>query len=226
MKQRKRWLLAIACLCIAVIAMMHVQAEMKQGSGVLDGVSIVIDPGHGGKDDGARNADAKEQEINLAISLKLKAELEQQGARVILTRDGAYDLASDGASNRKREDMKKRVEIINEEPTDVFISIHLNAYPNVSIHGAHTFYRKKDESSKVLANIIQKKLNALTGDEKESKVGDYYILNETNRPGVLVECGFLSNENERTKLMQEEYQQRLADVLCEGVMEYLSVLSF
>lgn len=225
MKQKKLWLLAVLCTCILAMWIMQVQAEITQSSGVLDGVSIVIDPGHGGKDDGARSAEAKEQEINLAIALKLKAELEQQGAQVTLTRDGAYDLASEGAVNRKREDMKKRVAMINEEPNDLFISIHLNAYPNVSIHGAHTFYRKGDEASRAFADILQKKLNALSGDEKSSKVGDYYILNETTRPGVLVECGFLSNAGDRAKLMQEEYQQRLATVLCEGVMEYLSILS-
>jgi len=204
---------------------MKVQAENKKTNGPLDGVAIVVDPGHGGKDDGARNQDAKEQEINLAISLKLKAELEKQGATVVLTRDGAYDLASEGATNRKREDMKKRAALINQEPTDLFISVHLNAYPNVSIRGAHAFYRKDDEASKAFAQIVQKHLNALTQNEKSSKVGDYYILNETNRTGVLVECGFLSNEADRNLLMQETYQQKLAEELTNSVMEYLEVLS-
>ena len=95
----------------------------------LDGVEIVLDPGHGGKDDGARSNEAKEQEINLKIAQKLKKLLEEGGAHVTMTRDGAYDLASEGASNRKREDMKKRIELINQDKTDLFMSIHLNSYP-------------------------------------------------------------------------------------------------
>lgn len=225
MERKKRWFLLTLCVGIVLLLMMRVQAEASRESACLDGVTIVVDPGHGGKDNGAQKEDAKEQEINLAISLKLKAELEKQGATVILTRDGAYDLASDGATNRKREDMKKRAAIINEEHTDLFISVHLNAYPNVSIHGAHTFYRKNDEAGKALAEIMQKHLNALTDQEKTSKVGDYYILNETTPPGILVECGFLSNEKERNLLVTDSYQQRLAETLCAGILEYFNILT-
>ena len=225
MKQVHKWFCAFVAMVVlgSVLVQVHAQGEHKQGA--LSGVVIVVDPGHGGKDDGARSGDAKEQEINLAISMKLKSALEEQGAQVILTRDGAYDLASDGARNRKREDMAQRAAMINEDRVDLFISVHLNAYPNVAIHGAHTFYRKGDEASKALAQLLQERFNHLTEQEKAVKSGDYYILNETDKPGVLVECGFLSNEAERIKLMQEDYQQRLADAICEGIMEYLAVLA-
>ena len=97
-----------------------------------------------GKDDGARSNEAKEQEINLKIAQKLKKLLEEGGAHVTMTRDGAYDLASEGASNRKREDMKKRIELINQDKTDLFISIHLNSYPNTSVKGAQAFLCSKE----------------------------------------------------------------------------------
>lgn len=190
----------------------------------LSGVTLVLDAGHGGKDQGAQVEDVKEQEINLQITKKLKTKLENAGANVTLTRDGAYDLASEGASNRKKEDMKNRVAIINQEPSDLFISIHLNSYPNTSIQGAHAFYKKGDEASKQFADIIQKRFNVLTKLEKDSKTGDYYILNNTDRPGVLVECGFVSNAKERAKLVSEEYQDQLADVLYNSVLEYLGGL--
>lgn len=190
----------------------------------LSGVTLVLDAGHGGKDQGAQVEDVKEQEINLQITKKLKTKLENAGANVTLTRDGAHDLASEGASNRKKEDMKNRVAIINQEPSDLFISIHLNSYPNTSIQGAHAFYKKGDEASKQFADIIQKRFNVLTKLEKDSKTGDYYILNNTDRPGVLVECGFVSNAEERAKLVSEEYQDQLADVLYNSVLEYLGGL--
>lgn len=216
----------VAAICAASYMFSQIQhVYASKEDKVLSGVNIVLDPGHGGKDDGARSEGVKEQEINLAISLKLKTALETQGASVTLTRDGAYDLASDGAANRKREDMKKRVGIINEEPNDMFISVHLNSYPNAAIHGAQAFYKKDDQASKALADVIQKHFNALTKEDKVSKAGDYYILNNSERPGVLVECGFISNQAERTKLIDSSYQEQLADSLCQSILEYLDVLS-
>lgn len=224
MKKQRWWVFGVMIL-LALCLALKVQADTKESAGPLGGVVLLIDAGHGGKDNGAMVEGVMEQEINLAISLKLKTALETQGATVVLTRDGAYDLASDGATNRKREDMKKRVDMINEEPTDLFISVHLNSYPNVAVHGAHAFYQKDHEASKAFAQIIQKHFNALTNDEKESKVGDYYILNNSMRPGILVECGFLSNQEERNKLIDPRYQEQLADAMCQSVLEYLDVLS-
>lgn len=224
MKKKQRWMIALLCAGTLAVGW-KVQAETKNNAQPLSGVTVVVDAGHGGKDDGASSGDVKEQDINLAIALKLRSELEKAGAAVTMTRDGSYDLASEGAANRKREDMKKRVAIINEEPSDLFISIHLNTYPNVGIHGGQVFYRKEDESSKQLAQIIQTRLNALTQTEKQSKIGDYFILNESERPGVLVECGFLSNAEDREALTQNAYQQRLAELLTQSIQEYLSAFT-
>ena len=225
MNKKRWWIIALSCilLCGAVI---QIQALVKSESLPLDGVVIVVDPGHGGKDEGAQKENVKEAKINLAISLKLKGELEKQGATVVLTRDGAYDLASEGARNRKKEDMKKRVDIINEERVDLFLSIHLNAYPNVAIHGGQVFYQKNNEAAKAFADIIQKRMNDLNQTDKKSKTGDYYILNETKHSGILVECGFLSNDNDRNQLNTDAYQQKIAKLLSDGVCEYLEVLSF
>lgn len=222
-RKHYRWII-LAGICLFFIAGIKVHAEYQKRTAPLSGVVVVLDPGHGGKDDGARAEGVKEQEINLQIAQKVKAHLETAGATVQMSRDGAYDLASDGAENRKREDMKKRVAMINEEPTDVFISIHLNSYPNTAIQGAQAFYKKEDEASKTFAQLIQDGFNALTQNEKSIKTGDYYILNNTNRPGVLVECGFISNAEERAKLASDEYQEQIAIVLYESVCNYLDVL--
>lgn len=184
-----------------------------------------MSPPHGGKDDGARSNEAKEQDINLKIAIKLKKLLEQSGVHVVMTRDGAYDLASDQATNRKKEDMKKRIDIINNEKTDLFISIHLNAYPNTSVKGAQAFYASTNEVSKVFADIIQKHFKSLTNTKMTSKPGDFYILKNANKIGSLVECGFLSNPEDREKLIEDDYQAKVAQTLYDSILEYFNFLA-
>ena len=229
MMKRKKYLLGAGLLCTILAAsfcLSHITSvSAKRAFHALDGVEIVLDPGHGGKDDGARSNEAKEQEINLKIAQKLKKLLEEGGAHVTMTRDGAYDLASEGASNRKREDMKKRIELINQDKTDLFISIHLNSYPNTSVKGAQAFYAPKNEVSKVFADIVQKHFRALTQTKMTSKQGDYYILNNAQKIGSLVECGFLSNAEDRAKLITDEYQQKVAQTLYDSILEYFNFLS-
>lgn len=220
MMKRKKYLLGAGLLCTILAAsfcLSHITSvSAKRAFHALDGVEIVLDPGHGGKDDGARSNEAKEQEINLKIAQKLKKLLEE---------GGAYDLASEGASNRKREDMKKRIELINQDKTDLFMSIHLNSYPNTSVKGAQAFYAPKNEVSKVFADIVQKHFRALTQTKMTSKPGDYYILNNAQKIGSLVECGFLSNAEDRAKLITDEYQQKVAQTLYDSILEYFNFLS-
>lgn len=227
--KKKKYILGIGMLCTILAAsfclthITHVAAQRAYRA--LDGVEIVLDAGHGGKDDGARANEVKEQVINLSIAKKLKKRLEESGAHVTMTRSGAYDLASANASNRKKEDMKKRVEIINAEKTDLFLSIHLNSYPNTSVKGAQAFYASDNEISKVFADMVQKHLRALTQTKMTSKPGDYYILNNTHKIGSLVECGFLSNAEDRAKLVDEEYQKKVAQTLYDSILEYFNFLS-
>ena len=120
---------------------------------------IVIDPGHGGIDGGGMSASGiYEKEINLLISYYLKTYLENSGYNVVLTRSGDYDLASKDSNNRKKEDINKRVDIINKDNTILFISIHCNIYSDDSIRGAQTFYNSNYEDNKILSNNIQKRL--------------------------------------------------------------------
>ena len=185
---------------------------------------IALEDGHGGIDAGAKSGKYKEDEINLSIAKKTKVLLENAGAKVIMTRDGDYDLASKDAKVRKKEDMKKRMEIVNQEDVDLFISIHLNAYPNPNVKGAQAFYQKDNEVARTFAQIMQKHLKILTGTKMTCKQGDYYILNNAKKIGVLVECGFLSNAQDRALLIQEDYQKKLAKTLYEGISEYFNFL--
>ncbi|MEG0694498.1 MAG: N-acetylmuramoyl-L-alanine amidase [Erysipelotrichaceae bacterium] len=202
----------------------YVKEETGERSYPLSGVTIVLDAGHGYPDHGAMAHDINESDINLILVHKTKTKLSKAGANVILTRKNEFDLANKKVSNRKRYDMKKRAKIINNKKTDIFLSIHLNAYPSSMVKGSQVYYRKKDEQSKVLANMIQSNLKKINETRMVPKYGDYFILNKTLPLGVLVECGFISNPMDRANLCQESYQNKIADCLFNAIKEYLNML--
>ena len=122
--------------------------------------------------------------------------------------------------NKKSNDLKKRVNLINSSKADLFLSIHLNSYSSTNISGPQVFFQNNAKSI-MLANNIQKSLEFLkTGKKRMSKHGDYYILNKTSRIGVIVECGFLSNDSERSLLVQESYQRKIAQLITRGIVNY------
>lgn len=217
---RKKMSIALLILLIGIFTFLNVRAKRYDKAMQLSGIAIAIDPGHGGKDMGASFEGILEDEVNLSISQKLKASLIKRGAHVILTRECDCDLASEQAKNRKKEDMKHRVELLNQENVDLFISIHLNSFINSAAKGPAVFYQKNHPSSPVLAQIIQKQLNDFTNEKKTVKEGDYYILNETQNLGVLIECGFLSNVEERHKLKDEAYQEQLVERIVDAIIEF------
>lgn len=185
------------------------------------GIVVVLDSGHGGKDDGARNSGVKEQDLNLKITLKLKEQLEGLGMKVILTREDGNDLASADASNRKKEDMLNRVNIINQKKVDFFISVHMNAYADSTVKGSQIFYDKGDEDSHLFASKIQEQIVKVTNSKMEVKTGDYYILKNSNKIGILLECGFISNAEDRENLSDSAYQEELCKAIKQGMMDFL-----
>ena len=192
----------------------------------LQGATIVLDAGHGGKDSGARAEKVFEKDLNLMITLKCQKLLEKAGASVILTRDEDVDLSSDYARNHKQEDMKNRMTLINNEKNDILISIHLNSYGNTSVKGAQSFYTKDNAASLALAKSIQSYFKSELKSKMLPKPGDYYLLNETSIPGVLLECGFLSNPSERKLLQEKNYQDKIAEAIFAGVLQYFNELNF
>ena len=182
----------------------------------LSGFVIVIDPGHGSLDPGTSYQDIYEKDINLNISNYLKNELEKYGAKVILTRTGDYDLSSPNAYFRKRSDFDNRIRIINESNTDLYISIHLNYLLDRSYYGPQVFYNKENDG---IADTIQKQMNKdLKGDRNIKKIPeDTYMYSKLKPSGVLIECGFLSNETERSLLVTEKYQKKIAKSIANGV---------
>lgn len=191
---------------------------VKETSSLIN-YSVVIDPGHGGKDNGCTSSNICEDALNLTISLLLYEELISKGFIAYLTRDGDYDLASENATNRKREDLRNRVSIINSFQPTLLISIHMNSYQNENVYGPMVYY-KDEESSKKLANKVQSRLNALTSLNKISHSEDFYLFRNTNCLALLIECGFLSNNKEQEKLNDLSYQCLLVKSISEGIIEY------
>lgn len=190
---------------------------------------ILIDPGHGGIDGGAKGSDnTLEKDINLNISLKLKSVLEKKGYKVELTRETDTDLHTDGSTIRekKRSDLSNRVKKKEETKCDIFISIHQNMFPQSNCKGAQVWYAA-DEDSKNLGSDLQEslKLNLDKSNHRVAKQAkdEYRILrNNKECASVIVECGFLSNSEELNLLKSDDYQNKVVDALTQGIEKYFS----
>jgi N-acetylmuramoyl-L-alanine amidase len=154
---------------------------------------------------------------------KLKAKLKETGINVIMTRNSYGGLYGTTAKGFKKRDLEKRVNIINSARADAMVSIHLNCYSSSSRRGATTFFCKGKVEGEILAQSIQKHFNTLSGQPKDysSLKGDYYLLNESNCPSVICECGFLSSPEDEKLLITEEYQNEIAEKIFRGIVEYL-----
>ena len=177
-------------------------------------------PGHGGKDPGTISNETYESEINLQISKYLEIELTKMGATVILTREGNYDLSTPNARWRKKSDFDNRINLINNSKANLYLSIHLNYLTDTKYYGAQVFY--DDDKNKVIASSIQEILNIeLKNDRKIKNIPNRtYMYSKLNIPGVLIECGFLSNYKEKELLKTPEYQQKLAQIITKGIINY------
>lgn len=216
--KKMKWSALLICL-LAVT--MSIQVFSAQSVMPLAGKTILVDSGHGGKDDGAQRGEVKEDAINLAIAMEVRKQLIEQGANVLMTREDDRDLAEEDSENRKRDDMKKRVEFIECGFCDMFVSIHLNAYPDSSVRGAQVFYQPDSMQSERMAQLMQEELSSCSGQQRKQKPGDYYILTRTTVPGILAECGFLSNAEERSMLQSADYQKKIAAAIVQGLVRYV-----
>lgn len=208
-------------LILLLAAFNYVSAESKNLP-LLSKV-IYLDPGHGSADSGAYYDGIKESDLNLQLSKRIMKVLKKEGATVYLTRYDDYDLSANYATNRKRSDLSKRANIINNSGCDMFISVHLNAAAASSWYGAQVYYDNINPENKEIARIFQEELRrylATTRDYKENNTK--YLQRRINRPGVLLEAGFLSNPNERYLLQKQSYQDRIAEVIKKAIIKYYS----
>lgn len=195
---------------------------------------ILIDPGHGGVDGGAVSKRGTiEKDVNLVISYKLKSYLEEKGYKVVMTRDGDYGLYSDKGRirDKKIEDLNNRCKMKKNSNCDVFVSIHLNIFDQSQYYGAQVWYAVEPKESMDLAHIIQENLkNDLNNENKrkeKSAKGAYKILRCDNTiPSVIVECGFLSNQQEEDNLLSDEFQDKIAKSITKSVDEFMDLMEF
>lgn len=185
---------------------------------------IVLDPGHGGLDNGASVGKVNEDELNLKICFALKEEMESRGATVYLTRTDDQDMTRRNYNYSKQDDMYLRALKIDEYKPDLFLSIHLNS-SHSGAWGSQVFYYKKSANGKALANSIHQAMKEVTGTRKDISSCEFYVLRATQSLGVLVECGFISNANERGQLKNSKYHKKLANAICDGIENYEKSLS-
>jgi N-acetylmuramoyl-L-alanine amidase len=203
------------------------QKAIKTNATPITNKTIVLDAGHGVPDEGAVGfTGTTEQAINLEIALRLQELIEQSGAKVVLTRsdeNSIYSADSTSIRNKKISDIKNREYIVNSSNADIFISIHLNKYQDSKYSGWQTFYQSKIENSKLLATSIQNELNNnITYDNTRipMAIKGVYLMEHINIPGVVVECGFISNPEEEQLLKQETHQSKLAWGIYTGIQKY------
>ena len=213
----------IIAVILVFVILSFVYAEIVKKVGLnYNGITIVLDAGHGGRDGGSVGTNGTiEKNINLEYVLILKNKLTDCGYKVVLTRKDDAGLYSPLAENKKISDMNKRMEIIKKANPNLVISIHMNSFLDKTVKGANTYHKIDDEASIFCADLIQKSIKNKCGAQNTlSKGGDYYILNCSYYTSVLIECGFLSNLEEEKLLNSAEYKEKFTDAIRDGLLLY------
>lgn len=225
LNRRKTTYLAIAFLLIFVLKIIGGLLFFSLVSPVLgkgERVTIVIDPGHGGRDPGANVGDILEKEINLDIAKRVRTYLQNQGQKVYLTRTNDTNLVNwKENGSYQRASLKERIEIANKQNYPILISIHCNSSGNRNHSGPQTFYKDGDLEGEKLATNIQQQLSQVSNTKRQAASGEYYLLDNAPFPTVIVEIGFLSNEQDRRMLCDWDFRQKLAQAIGQGIKDSL-----
>lgn len=229
MKKSISILLAAFIISFSIVAFQQIRLASADNYRVENVPVIIIDAGHGGEDGGAVGIDGTaEKDLNLSISLKLNEILSAMGyqTRMVRTTDTSiHNADADTVRERKVSDIHNRAAIMNEYENCIYVSIHQNKYSGSSIWGAQTFYSPNNEESKELAQLIQASIaNNVQPDNKrviKQSGTNIYVLYNATKPAVMVECGFVSNANELEQLKDDEYQNKMAFAISNGIINYL-----
>ncbi|MFR4649797.1 MAG: N-acetylmuramoyl-L-alanine amidase family protein [Megamonas funiformis] len=183
---------------------------------------ITIDPGHGGSDSGAVGHNGyTEKEGAFAISQKVASILNQSGAKVVMTRDSDVDVYGPNAS--ARNELQARVDVGNNANSDIFVSIHCNAFVNPAANGTQTFYYGSSYQGQRLAQSIQEKMIEANGlRDRGISTCNFYVVKHSYMPAVLIETAFITNYDEEALLSDDEWQTTMAKAIAEGINEYFS----
>ncbi len=225
----KQYLSIILATVVIIFSLLYCKIQKSSSENIIlaNLPVIIIDAGHGGEDGGAVADDGTlEKELNLSISFKLNDILSLLGYRthLIRTTDNAVHTSGDTIRQRKVSDIKNRFEVMNLYEKCLYISIHQNKFYDKNVNGAQTFYSPNNNESKMLAEYIQKSIsNQLQPNNNRviKKSGtDIYLLYNATKPAVMVECGFISNNNELIKLKDNDYQNKMAISIAIGIINY------
>ncbi len=189
----------------------------------LQGHKIMIDPGHGGRDPGAiGQTGLQEKAVVLDVSLELARQLRDWGADVRLTRETDRQVA--GPDAPKREDLQARVDLANNWPAEIFISMHANANNNRDVKGTEAYVaRNASDASKRLATLMhQRMVDDLGLPDRRVLKSDFFVIKNTSMPGTLMEIAYLSNSEEEAKMADPDFRKRAATAMAEGVKEYFT----
>lgn len=215
--------LATALLLGGFLLASSVQSQPQNQPGVklppmagdlLRGRTVIIDPGHGGYDPGAKGRDVVESKINLEVALKLRTWLQMAGARVLMTWDSPNDIPS----NRKYR-VRQRAEWINKQQADVLIDIHCNS-GNSAFRNPQTFYWDGPASYHLAADV-QDELRYFTHSNRDVKRINQYVLRHARMPAINVEIGYVTNRTEARLLSTPSYQEDLSWYIFVGTERWL-----
>ncbi len=224
---KHRVVLGFLCLALAVavtfgmcfFALARTAAQSMQ-------FTVVIDAGHGGIDGGVvgTQTGTKESDINLALARELQLQFEEAGFLVVQTRPTEAGLYGVATAGYKRRDMQRRADIIKSSAPVAVISVHQNFFSQSYRRGAQVFFREDVSLSRTLACSIQTALNEMPECVKKSEAlaGDYFVLNCSEAPAVIVECGFLSNPEDEALLITPSYREKLAKTIAAGTIAFLA----
>lgn len=227
---KKNWIAYVPFYLLTVIVLLGI---VRWGSGTVTTIAqsmpvkreytFVIDAGHGGIDGGATSCTGVlESSINLEIALRLGDLMRFLGYDVVMIRTTDESIHTQGTTiaQKKVSDLKERVRIVNETENGILISIHQNTFPDSRYGGAQVFYSANDLSRKI-AKTVQGSLVAFLNPDSNrqcKKASGVYLMEHINRPGVLIECGFLSNPEEEAKLRSPDYQKKLCCVIASATV--------
>ena len=221
-------LIVLSFMAIGLAMPSGTQSAQPAASDSLAGLTVAIDPGHGGYDGGARARESGvwEKEVTLQIAQQVEQTLAERGAAVLLTRTEDSCLVEDGSGKaRKRADLQARLDMAQAAGADVFLSIHLNEYRDRTESGPQVFYQHGADAGRLLAGAMQEALirELKPARVRQANAGDYYVLRNTALPAALVECGFLSNAEEEKLLLDETYQRRIAQAVAGGLENWMEL---
>ena len=217
------------CLILGFISLKIIDLQKEKDVAAEPEVfTVIIDAGHGGEDGGAIGIDKKtlEKDVNLSVSMYLGKLLESDGINVIYTRTEdvlLYDRNVDYDGRKKSLDLRARLDIAEQNPGAVFVSVHMNSFGDPKYSGMQVYYSDSAEDGRILAETLQKMARFLspTNERMIKKANSsIYLLDRAPGTAVLVECGFLSNYEECSLLSTEDYQKKVAFAIYRGIMDY------